>query len=181
DVNAAGYPTLYSSFTQAGSDLDHMSIYDWIESRVPGGHTSPMGQLLDVAYNIEYGNVTTQQSSLNLVYLLGFSSNPGNFQIFGASDERYHIAGGNERLPHAIAAALTPETVQLNTALTGIVRNTDGTFTLSVKTGGTTTTKLVDRVILAIPFSVLRTILVSDAAYRAAGFDSLKPTAITQL
>src|SRR5437773_12193600 len=127
DVNAAGYPTLYSSSTQAGSDLDHMSIYDWIESRVPGGHSSPMGSLLDVAYNIEYGNVTTQQSSLNLVYLLGFSSNPGNFQIFGATDERYHIAGGNERLPEAIAAAMAQGTVQLNTSLTGIVRNADGT------------------------------------------------------
>src|SRR5438067_13407391 len=111
DVNAAGYPTLYSSFTPAGSDFDHMSIYDWIESRVPGGHTSPMGQLLDVAYNIEYGNVTTQQSALNLVYLLGFQPQPGNFRIFGASDERYHIAGGNERLPQAIAAALTADTV----------------------------------------------------------------------
>jgi monoamine oxidase len=38
-----------------------------------------------------------------------------------------------------------------------------------------------DRVIVTIPFSVLRTILGSDAAYRAAGFDSLKQTAITQL
>src|SRR3989475_591506 len=116
DVNAAGYPTTYTQSTQAGRDLDHMSIYDWIESRVPGRHASPMGRLLDVAYNIEYGNVTKEQSSLNLIYLLGFSSNPGNFQIFGASDERYHIAGGNERLPQAIAAALTLGTVQLNTA-----------------------------------------------------------------
>src|SRR5437773_4127065 len=181
DVNAAGYPTLYSSCTQAGSDLDHMSIYDWIESRVPGGHSSPMGSLLDVAYNIEYGNVTTQQSSLNLVYLLGFSSNPGNFQIFGAADERYHLAGGNERLPEAIAAALAQGTVQLNTSLTGIVRNADGTYTLSLKSGSKTSTRIVDRVVMAIPFSVLRTILRSDAAYSAAGFDSRKQTAITQL
>jgi len=181
DVNAASYPTTYKLSTPAGRVLDQMSIYDWIESRVPGGHSSPMGRLLDVAYNIEYGNITQQQSSLNLIYLLGFSSNPGNFQIFGASDERYHIAGGNERLPRAIAAALSPETVQLNTALTGILRNSDGTYTLSLKSGGTTTTQIVDRVIMAIPFSVLRTILSSDAAFGAAGFDSLKQTAITQL
>jgi len=178
DVNAASYPTTYKLSTSAGRVLDQMSIYDWIESRVPGGHSSPMGQLLDVAYNIEYGNVTQQQSSLNLVYLLGFSSNPGNFQIFGASDERYHIAGGNERLPQAIAAALGDK-VKVNSALTGIVRNVDDTYTLSFN-------RTVDpvpfaRVILAIPFSVLRTILTSDAAYRAAGFDSLKQTAITQL
>ena len=181
DLNAASYPTLYNQFTQAGWDLDHMSLYEWIESRVPGGHTSSMGQLLDVAYNIEYGNVTTQQSSLNLVYLLGFSPVPGNFSIFGASDERYHIVGGNERLPQAVAAALASGTVQLNTALSGITRNADGTFTLTLKSGSVTTTKTFDRVIMAIPFSVLRTILGSNRAYRAAGFDSLKQTAITQL
>ena len=181
DVNAAGYPTLYNHFNDAGLALDHLSLYDWIETRVPGGHSSPMGQLLDVAYNIEYGNVTSAQSSLNLVYLLGFQPNPGNFSIFGRSDERYHIVGGNERLPRAIAAALASGTVRLNTAMTGIVRNSDGTYTLSLTSGGQTTQKVFDRVILTLPFSVLRTILTSDAAYRAAGFDSLKQTAIIQL
>ena len=176
DVNAASYPTLYNSFTDAGRDLDRMSIYDWIESRVPGGHSSPMGRLLDVAYNIEYGDVTTVQSSLNLIYLLGFNSNPGNFQIFGQSDERYHIVGGNERLPKAIAAALAPGTVQLNTALTAIARRADGTFDLTLTSGGVATTRNFDRVILTIPFSVLRTL-----NYSAAGFDTLKKTAITQL
>ena len=174
DVNAASYPTLYNNFTDAGRVLDHMSIYDWIESRVPGGHTSPMGQLLDVAYNIEYGNVTQEQSSLNLIYLLGFSSNPGNFQIFGASDERYHIVGGNESLPKAIAAAL--KDVRLNHTLTAIAGKSDGTFDLTLKTGNTSITSNFDRVILAIPFSVLRTL-----DYSAAGFDPLKQTAITQL
>src|SRR6266550_2844524 len=158
DVNAASYPTLYNSFTDAGRVLDRMSIYDWIESRVPGGHSSPMGQLLDVAYNIEYGDISTVQSSLNLIYLLGFNSNPGNFQIFGASDERYHIAGGNERLPKAIAAALAPGTVQLNTALTAIAGKSDGTFDLTLTNGITSTTQNFGRVILAIPFSVLRTL-----------------------
>src|SRR5262245_48257292 len=47
DVNAAGYPTLYNSFNNAGLTLDNMSVYDWIEMRVPGGHSSPLGQLLD--------------------------------------------------------------------------------------------------------------------------------------
>jgi monoamine oxidase len=179
DVNAASYPTLYNLYTDAGFALDHMSVYDWIESRVPGGHTSPAGQLLDVAYNIEYGNVTKQQSSLNLVYLLGFNASPGNFSIFGLSDERYHIVGGNERLPKAIAASLP--NVQLNTALTGIVVNGDGTYTLTLKNPIETFTSVVDRVVMAIPFSILRNILSSDSSYRAAGFDSLKQTAIQQL
>lgn len=181
DVNAASYPTLYNNYNQAGWDLDHMSLYEWIESRVPGGHSSSMGQLLDVAYNIEYGNVTKVQSSLNLVYLLGFQPKPGNFSIFGLSDERYHLVGGNDQLPKAIAATLPSGSVNLNTALTGIIHNSDNTYTLNLTSGNVTTTKTFDRVIMAMPFSVLRTILTSDAAYRAAGFDSLKQTAITQL
>jgi monoamine oxidase len=181
DLTSAPFPTLYNSFTPAGQALDNMSLFDWIESRVPGGHTSKMGQLLDVAYNIEYGNVTTEQSSLNMVYLLGFQPIPGNFRIFGASDERYHIAGGNEQLPRAIAAALPAGSVQLNTALTGIVHNADNSYTLTLKNSAGSFTKTFDRVIVAIPFSVLRNILSSDAAFRAAGFDTLKQTAIQQL
>jgi monoamine oxidase len=182
DLNSAPFPTLYNSFTPAGQALDRLSLYRWIETRVRYGHASKMGQLLDVAYNIEYGNITTEQSSLNLVYLLGFQPVPGNFRIFGASDERYHIAGGNEQLPQAIAAAL-PGTVKLNTALTGIVFNgSKNTYTLSLTSGGVTTTQTFDRVIMAIPFSVLRTILgSSSSAYSNAGFTSLKQTAITQL
>src|ERR1700693_2740137 len=111
DNNAAPSPALYTSFTEAGFDLDHMSLYEWIESRVPGGHGSRMGQLLDVAYNIEYGSETTVQSALNLVYLLGYQPAPAKFSVFGSSDERYHLAGGNEQLPRAIAAALPANSI----------------------------------------------------------------------
>jgi monoamine oxidase len=176
DLNSAPFPTLYNSFTPAGQALDNLSLYKWIERRVPGGHSSRMGRLLDVAYNIEYGNVTNEQSSLNLVYLLGFQPVPGNFRIFGASDERYHLAGGNERLPRAIAAALAPGTVQLNTALTAIVRNTDRSWTLFLNGPAGKFTRVVDRVVMSIPFSVLR-----GLDYSQAKFDSLKQTAITQL
>src|SRR5712692_573532 len=176
DLNSAPFPTLYNMFTPAGQALDNLSLYQWIETRVPGGHTSRMGQLLDVAYNIEYGNVTTEQSSLNLVYLLGFQPVPGQFRIFGASDERYHLRGGNERLPQAIAASLAPGTVQLNTALTAIVKNGDRSWTLSFNSPSGKFTRVVDRVVMAIPFSVLR-----GLDYSQAQFDSRKQTAITQL
>jgi monoamine oxidase len=176
DLNSAPFPTLYNSFTLAGQALDNLSLYKWIETRVPGGHTSRLGQLLDVAYNIEYGNVTAEQSSLNMIYLLGFQPVPGNFRIFGASDERYHLQGGNERLPQAIAAALAPGTVQRNTALTAIVKNGDRSWTLSFNGPSGTFARVVDRVVMAIPFSVLR-----GLDYSQAQFDTRKQTAITQL
>lgn len=175
-VQATGYPTLYNSYTPAGYQFDHMSLYDWIEQYVPGGHASNMGMLLDVAYNEEYGRETTDQSSLNIIYLLGYKASPGNFSIFGASDERYHIVGGNQQLPTTIASYLPSGSIKTNYRMTAIAHNADGTYTLTFSTASGTQTTTVDRVILTMPFSVLRSL-----NYSAAGFDSLKQTAITQL
>src|SRR5215475_2946658 len=55
DLIEVGYPTLYNNFTTRGAQLDQMSINDWINQTVPGGLGSPLGQLLQVAYTIEYG------------------------------------------------------------------------------------------------------------------------------
>jgi len=175
DLTAAGFPTVYFSYSAAAAALDQTSVYDWIENHVPGGHGSKMGQLLDVAYNIEYGSETTVQSALNLVYLLGYQPTPGNFRLFGSSDERYHLAGGNERLPRAIAAALPASSIHWNTALTAIARNSNGTFTLTFKNPAKLTV-VADRVLLALPFSVLR-----NLDYSKAGFNAVKVTGIQRL
>ena len=180
-LKAAPFPTLYNSFTPGGQALDGTSVFDWIDQHVPGGHASNMGRLLDVAYNIEFGADTRIQSSLNLVYLLGFQPVAGQFHVFGTSDERFHLVGGNERLPRAIAGALPSGGVRLNTALRGIVRNADGSYRLLLDEPGGRFSRTVDRVIMAIPFSVLRTIVVTNADYVAAGFDDRKQTAIQQL
>jgi monoamine oxidase len=176
DLNAASYPTLYNNYTSAGFDLDHLSVYDWIETRVPGGHSSRMGQLLDVAYNIEYGADTPVQSALNLIYLLAYQSTPGNFRMFGRSDERYHIVGGNEALPRAIAETLPAGSIQTGASLTAIAKNADGSYALSFSRGNSKFSVTADRVILALPFSILR-----NLDYKAAGFNPLKTTAIQQI
>jgi monoamine oxidase len=41
DLTAAGYPTLWNKNKPAGVALDHLSLYDWIESRVPGATDRP--------------------------------------------------------------------------------------------------------------------------------------------
>jgi monoamine oxidase len=172
-VQATSYPTLYNSFTSAGQFFDRMTLYDWIETYVAGGHSSPMGALLEAAYNEEYGAETKDQSSLNLIYLLGYKANPGNFSIYGASDERYHIVGGNSKLPVTIAASLPNGSIHLGYRMTAIALNADGSIKLSFDNGSTVT---ADHVILCMSFAVLRTL-----NYKKAGFDTLKQTAITQL
>ena len=94
----------------------------------------------------------------------------------GSSDERYHIIGGNQQLPVAIANSLPSGSIKLNWRMTAIAHNSDGSFTVTFATPNGTQQVPFDRVILTIPFSVLRTL-----DYSKAGFDNLKQTAITQL
>jgi monoamine oxidase len=175
DVSAASYPTTFEINTPAGIALDNMSVYDWIESRVPGGHRSPLGQVIDLAYNIEFGAETSVQSSLNLVYLLGYNASPGNFAVFGGSDERYHITGGNERLPEKIRDALPAGSVRMGWRMTALARS-GAAYTISFDTPAGATTVTTDHVVLALPFAVLRTL-----DYSRAGFADWKDRAIRQL
>jgi monoamine oxidase len=175
DVSAASYPTLYNNYTPRGWELDHMSIIDWINESIPGGITSKLGQLLDVAYNIEYGGESSVQSSLNLLYLLGYSGQ-GNLRIFGPSNEKYHVRGGNDQIPTLMAQTLGSQ-IKLGQELTAIKLNTNGTFTLTFKSGKALRDVTADRVILALPFAILR----SSVDYRSAGFSALKKTAISEM
>jgi monoamine oxidase len=176
DVSAASYPTQYNLSTERGRQLDQMSITDYINLYVPGGMSSKLGQLLDIAYNIEYGAECTEQSSLNMLYLLAYSGQ-GQLRIFGPSNEKYHVRGGNDQIPTRLADLLEEDQIKLGSALTSIKRNSDGTYQLTFKlSGGRTTMVPADRVVLALPFSILR-----DLDYSKAGFSKLKKTAIEQL
>jgi len=174
-VNAAP-STTYNSFNATGYYLDQLSVYGWIEKYVPGGHNSQLGRYLNSAYNQEYGLDTPVQSSLNLVYLLGYQPPTGPWQIYGLSDERYSILGGNQLLPEAIAATLPNGSVVIRWALTSIRLTGRGGYTLTFKTPDGWTTVEADEVILTLPFSVLRCL-----DYSWAGFDRLKQIAIQQL
>jgi monoamine oxidase len=175
DLSEASYPTLFDSFTPRGFQLDQLSIVDWINESVPGGISSRLGQLLDDAYNIEYGAESSQQSSLNLIYLLGYQG-AGNLRIFGKSNEKYHVRGGNDQVATQLAVAL-PGQITLGSELVALRLNGDSTYDLSFREGGATRTVTADRVVLALPFSILR----ASVDISRAGFGPLKRTAIAEL
>jgi monoamine oxidase len=175
DEASAPFPTTFDSFTPEGQALDAMSVYAWIESRVPGGHRSPLGQVLDLAYTIEYGADTTEQSALNLLYLLAFQPSDAELSVFGESDEKFRIRGGSQRLPEAMARELG-ERVVLGQRLVRIARTAGGRYRLSFEHGGVTREIVHDYVVLALPFAVL-----SEIDFAEAGFDLLKQRAIHEL
>ena len=171
DYVESGYPTLYTSSTARGRELDATSIRQWIEQSVPGGMASPLGQLIDTAYCIEYGADTTDQSTLNLLYLLG-GVGQGQIRLFGASNEKYKVRGGNDQIIARMAAALNGQIVT-GKALSAIsVKGSGWVLDFADRTSVT-----ADRVILALPFSVLR----ERVSLRNAGFPAIKLRAIREL
>ena len=173
DLQAASYPTLYNLSTARGRQLDSMSIIDWIAESVPGGTSSRLGQLLDVGYNIEYGAECSDQSSLNLLYLLGYSGQ-GQLRLFGPSNEKYHVRGGTDRIVAALHTQLGGQIVS-GSALTKIGQRSDGGYDLTFRRAGRSVLQTADRVVLALPFAVLRTL-----DFTRAGFGERKVRAIRE-
>lgn len=174
DAEAAGFPIRYDDYTPRARELDRMSIRQWIEAYVPGGLPSRLGRLLDVAYTIEYGAEIDHQSSLNLINLFGYST-AEDPQLFGESDEVFHVAGGNDRIVTRLADALSGRIVT-GTALTALKQADERRYAVSLTSRGRTTTVIADLVLLALPFSLLRRVDL-----RGAGFPALKRTAIEDL
>ncbi|MFF4102815.1 flavin monoamine oxidase family protein [Streptomyces sp. NPDC001903] len=167
DLQEAGEVS-WNASTPAGTALDNMTLHEWIETRVPGGHGSQLGRFLDVAYNVEYGADTDRQSALALVLLMGYQPNPGNFNVWGLSNERYHIIGGNDRLPNAMAQALPAGSLVMGRELVALRVSADGTQTLTFNDAGATRTVVADHTVLCLPLPILQRIDITGA-----GFDPL--------
>ncbi len=141
----------------AFNELDATPLSDWLDENVPVADYPGLHALLTVAYRGEFGLETSEQSALNLLYLIG-SDEPEPFRIFGESDERYHAHEGSQIFPTRLAEALEDGTVQLGTKLTRLTGGDARGFTLELtdaKTGSKSEANF-DHVVLAMPYSVLR-------------------------
>ena len=110
-----------------------------------------------------------------MLYLLAYSGQ-GQLRIFGPSNEKYHVVGGNDQITTRMANALSGQ-ITKNSELVAIRRNGDGSSGLSFRQGLTTRDVTADRVVLALPFSILR----SSVDISRAGFSPRKLTAIREM
>jgi len=172
----AGFPTTWVHSTQEGFRLDHISIHEWIERYVAGGHSTPIGRLLDTACTGFYGLDTREQSSLNLVYMFGSRDMTTGKIMSGPMQRSSKIAGGNEQLPLAIARNLPEGSVRLRHQLVALARTGENALALTFATVDGFVEVQCEHVILALPFSTLRYV-----DYQQAGFDALKCRAIEEL
>ncbi|HEX8121704.1 MAG TPA: FAD-dependent oxidoreductase [Solirubrobacteraceae bacterium] len=174
DVSAASYPTLYNLSTERGRQLDKTPLSKYIQD-VAGPVSSRLAELLDVAYNIEYGGETSEQSTLNMLYLLGYSGQ-GQLRIFGPSNEKYHVAGGNDKITDGLAARINGP-IETGQELIAIRECADGTYKLTFRNGAATYGVVADHAVIAIPFSMIR----AGVDITQANFTPRKRTAIAQM
>ncbi len=135
---------------EPGRALDGLSISQWLARE---GVSGWLQALIEVAYTTEMGLDCDEQSALNLLSLIG--TEPGEFVVFGASDERFHVRGGNDlivrRLGQKLAANIEPES-----RLVALEQAADGRYRLSFSRGGITREVSASHVVLALPFTMLR-------------------------
>ncbi len=171
-----GFPTTYAHYTETGYQLDHMSVYDWIEQYVEDGHNGPLGHLLNNACSGYFGLDTREQSSLNLLTLFGSRDSSSGSNTSRPLRGSSKIVGGNQQLPLALARSLPEDSIHLRHQLVALERNRDDALTLTFATTGGLSEVQCERVILTLPFSALRRV-----DYQRAGFDTQKQAAIEQL
>jgi monoamine oxidase len=111
--------------------------------------------LLDVVYNIEFGLVTEDQSSLAMVDFISTDMDKP-FSMFGESDEKYRIKGGSSALIKAPVDALQNKIdMKQGWALTSLDYE-DEKIVMGFDAPGGPQTQSFDAVILALPFTKLR-------------------------
>jgi monoamine oxidase len=140
--------------------LDVESLSAWLDRRLPIDQYRELHVVLDVAYRGEYGLENDEQSALNLIYLLGLETDA--FRIFGDSDERWHTHRGNDAFITELAARLPEGTAALEHRL--VAARGDGPFTLTFETPDGEHVVEIDKVVLALPFTILREVDTAELA-----------------
>uniref|UniRef100_UPI0023511F81 flavin monoamine oxidase family protein n=1 Tax=Falsiroseomonas oryziterrae TaxID=2911368 RepID=UPI0023511F81 len=123
--------------------MDELGIASWLRTLIDLGLTQEMGlepDRMSALYFTEYFAPDRAQPQLGIF----------------SSDQRYQIAGGNDRLPAAIAAKLGSH-IRTGQKLLAVRRRGSG-YVLSFDQGGATRDVQADVVILAIPATTLRAV-----------------------
>lgn len=156
DLRKLGSPSA-DSFTTFDQQLDNMTLRQYLDSR---GAPPNIKKLLNVAYTIEYGRESDQQSCLAFLLFIK-ASRQSKLRLWGNfSDERYHVVGGNQQVTDNLAARL-PGQIKLGRKLVAVRKLSSGRIELTFKEGTKTVTATHDAVVLALPFNLLRDVDLS--------------------
>jgi len=142
-------------YTGKAIRLDGTSLADYLQSFQ--GKVEPwVLRLLDVAYEIEYGRATAEQSSLNLITYLSPDTKDG-YKMYGDSDESKRVLGGNSRLIEALARAIAGRvTIHLQHKLTALAPAAGDRLQFTFATPEGLQEFTFSKAICTLPFTMLR-------------------------
>jgi monoamine oxidase len=149
-------------WTARAHELDALPLSKYLAGLAPATDRWVI-DLLTLAWESEFGIPASQQSSLNLVDMIG-TAPERVFSMFGKHDGALRIAGGSSTLPEALAARLSASPlsdkaiIHLRHQLTSIARADDGLQLTFRPETGAPVKRTFERVILALPFTRLRAV-----------------------
>ncbi|TWI06104.1 monoamine oxidase [Luteimonas cucumeris] len=154
---------------QNAQALDALSIAQWLDRNQVSGW---LRKLIGVAYTTEMGLEIDQQSALNLLTFIG-TEDKDRFAVFGTSDERFHVRGGNDLIVHGLGDRLG-DAIETGSVLESVRGDATG-YTLGIRRDGATRDVRARQVILALPFTLLRQVRIDVAlpAVKRRAIDTL--------
>lgn len=114
-------------------------------------------ELLDAAFIAEYGLDCKEQSTLNMLDLIETNTDDG-FKVFGNSDERYRIKGGNSKIIEHLAQKIGEDKIEKNYQVHSITETEEGSYLIQFDNGKEIQAKAV---VCTIPFTILRNLKLS--------------------
>lgn len=152
DIDSLSEKISYKSSSPADRKFDSVSIMEYLDGI---GVSGWLKEMIYNSYTAEYGMEATEQSAISFLAVFDVGDDE-HYNIYGDSNERYSVIGGNNKLCEALANELK-DYVLPNHFLTAIKQRNDKTYQLYFKiTASGTIGVTADIVILTIPFTVLR-------------------------
>ncbi len=146
----------YDSHSEFDAVLDRTNLRDYLSRNVTEDW---LFKVLEAAYVNEYGLNLEDQSTLNFVEVIGTDTSDG-FQVYGESDQRFKIWGGNHQIVSGLARRVAGDIV-LDHRLTALSRTAAGRTVLTFQTGsGAVRSVRADFVVLCLPFTILREVAI---------------------
>jgi monoamine oxidase len=136
-------------YNQAGPEaveFDRMTVTEWLEANLPSGAGSLLGRALGIFTQSFFGLEPGAMSAINLfeAFVIPY---PG-------ADERFRVAGGNDTIVQGLQRALPSQAIMTGHALEAAWARGDGR--VGLRFSGVANDVVADRVVFALPFTVLR-------------------------
>jgi monoamine oxidase len=138
--------------SEEGKRLDRMSVAGWLDAQHVG-RDEVIRKAIEMAIVGEFGLELDQQSALNFLCSVGNGSE--RFELFGESNERYHIPEGNDMIPTRLAQEIV-RPADVGVIVERMRTLPDGRIEVSVRRGSTSHDLVADVVVTTIPLTTMR-------------------------